>query len=78
MTSSCLNQSRDDRKSKTRPGNKPSDHQANQYTIEAEAYIYIPRGERDVIRLRNPTEDSRAFRRMLTSADQVSAGFTNV
>ena len=29
-----------------------------------------PRGERDVIRLRNPTEDKRAFRRMLTSADQ--------
>ena len=28
-----------------------------------------PRGERDVIRLRNPTEDKRAFRRMLTSAD---------
>ena len=27
------------------------------------------RGERDVIRLRNPTEDKRAFRRMLTSAD---------
>ena len=28
-----------------------------------------PRGECDVIRLRNPTEDKRAFRRMLTSAD---------
>ena len=27
------------------------------------------RGERDVIRLRNPTEDKRAFRRMLMSAD---------
>ena len=27
------------------------------------------RGERDVIRLRNPTEDKRAFRQMLTSAD---------
>ena len=26
-------------------------------------------GERDVIRLRNPTEDERAFRRILTSAD---------
>ena len=37
MTSSCLNQSRDDQKSKTRPGNKPSDHQTNQYTIEEEA-----------------------------------------
>ena len=63
MISSCLNQSRDDRKSKTRPRNKPSDHQTNQYTIEAE-------GVRDVKRLRNPTEDSRAFRRMLTSADR--------
>ena len=26
-------------------------------------------GERDVIRLRNPSENKRAFRRMLTSAD---------
>ena len=32
---------------------------------------YIPRGERDVIRLRNPTEDKRAFRGMLTSADHL-------
>ena len=31
-----------------------------------------PRGERDVIRLRNPTEDKRAFRRMLTSADRLA------
>ena len=31
------------------------------------------RGERDVIRLRNPTEDKMAFRRMLTSADLVAA-----
>ena len=30
---------------------------------------YLHRGERDVIRLRNPTEDKRALRRMLTSAD---------
>ena len=29
-----------------------------------------PRGEGGVIRLRNPTEDKRAFRRMLTSADR--------
>ena len=29
------------------------------------------RGERDVIRLRNPTEDKRAFRGMLTSADHL-------
>ena len=28
-----------------------------------------PRGECDVIRLQNPTEDKRAFRRMLMSAD---------
>ena len=28
------------------------------------------RGERDVIRLRNSTEDKRAFRRVLTSADR--------
>ena len=28
-----------------------------------------PQGERDVIHLRNLTEDKRAFRRMLTSAD---------
>ena len=27
------------------------------------------RGDRDVIRLRNPTEDNRAFRRMFMSAD---------
>ena len=31
-----------------------------------ESHINL-RGERDVIRLRNPTEDKRAFRRMLTS-----------
>ena len=40
-----------------------------------EALIHVheskgkPRGERDVIRLRTPTEDKRAFRRMLTSAE---------
>ena len=34
-----------------------------------ESHIAL-RGERDVIRLRNPTEDKRAFRRMLTSADR--------
>ena len=33
-----------------------------------ESHIKL-RGERDVIRLRNPTEDKRAFRRMLSSAD---------
>ena len=31
---------------------------------------YLLRGERDVIRLRNPTEDKRALRRTLTSADR--------
>ena len=38
------------------------------YRIAIEVQINL-RGERDVIRLRNPTEDKRAFRRMLTSAD---------
>ena len=44
----------------------------SEWTIEAKWVTgkYIPRGERDVIRLRNPTEDWRAFRRMLTSADR--------
>ena len=37
-----------------------------------ESHINL-RGERDVIRLRNPTEDKRAFRRMLTSSDRNSA-----
>ena len=32
---------------------------------------YLLQGERDVIRLRNPTEDKRALRRMLTSADRI-------
>ena len=31
---------------------------------------YKSRGQREVVRLRNLTEDKRAFRRMLTSADQ--------
>ena len=33
------------------------------------------RVERDVIRLRNPTEDKRAFRRILTSADHHTYNF---
>lgn len=37
-----------------------------------------PRGERDVIRLRNPTEDERAFRQMLTSADRMPGANTFV
>ena len=53
---------------------KPSDHQTNQSGRSRQKHTwvtakYIPRGERDVIRLRNPTEDKRAFRRMLTTAD---------
>ena len=35
---------------------------------------YLLRGERDVISLRNPTEDKRALRRMLTSADRRTGG----
>ena len=38
-----------------------------------ESHIKL-RGERDVIRLRNPTEDKRAFRRMLTSANRPPMG----
>ena len=51
-----------------------SDHQKNQ-SGRSKRSLYEsqeePRGERDVIRLRNPTEDKRAFRRMLTSADHI-------
>ena len=45
----------------------------SEWTIEAKLHESQgePRGERDVIRLRNPTEDKRAFRRMLTSADRI-------
>ena len=78
MASSWLNQSRDDRKSKTRPRNKHQIIRQTQLTIEAKLLHESqrePRGERDVIRLRNPTEDKRAFRRMLTSADPVKMMF---
>ena len=76
MASSCLNQSRDDRRNKTRPQNKPSDHPTHQSGRQEQKHTwvtgkYIPRGERDVTRLRNPTEDKRAFRRMLTSAERL-------
>ena len=68
VASSWLNQSRDDRKSETTPRNKHQIIRQTEWTIEEKAYMsyreYIPRGERDVIRLRNPTEDKRAFRRM--------------
>ena len=65
VASSWMNQSRDDRKSKTRPRNKPSDHQTNQSGRSKQKHTrvtgkYIPLGERDVILLRNPTEDKRA------------------
>ena len=72
MASSWLNQSRDDRKSKTRPRNKHQIIRQIEWTIEAKLLHESqgePRGERDLIRLRNPTEDKRAFRQMLTSAD---------
>ena len=44
------------------------------WTLEPLTYTWVtgkyePRGERDVIRFRNPTEDKRDFRRMLTSAN---------
>ena len=52
-----------------------SDHQKNQsgrLKRNLHESKEEPRGERDVIRLRNPTEDKRTFRRMLTSADRNS------
>ena len=44
----------------------------SEWTIEPKAHkaYMIYHEERDVISLRNPTEDKRAFRLMLTSADQ--------
>ena len=50
-----------------------SDHQTNQGGRSKRSLHESqgePRAERDVIRLRNQTEDERAFRRMLTSADR--------
>ena len=44
----------------------------SEYTSEAEEVTgkYLPRGERDVIRLRNPTEDFKCLSTdVLTSAD---------
>ena len=73
VASFWLNQSRDDRKSKTRPRNKHQIIRQIRVDDRSETYMsagkYEPRGERDVIRFRNSTEDKRAFRRMLTSAD---------
>ena len=42
-----------------------------EYTIEAVYHTWYTTGRADVIRLRNSTEDKRAFWRMLTSADRV-------
>ena len=73
---SWLNQSRDDRKSKARRSRNK--HQIirqirvddrGEALYELQVLKYEARGERDVIRFRNPTEDKRAFRLMLTSAD---------
>ena len=68
MASYWLNQSRDDPKSR-------SDQIIRQIKVDdrtksTESIHDIPREEGDVINLRNPTKDKRAFRRMLTSADQ--------
>ena len=99
--SSWLNQSRDDRKSKTRSRNKhqiirqirvdnrsdmalvPQDISwGHTWTTDSKRSLHEspgePRGERDVIRLRNPTEDKRAFRRMLTSADPATKADSKV
>ena len=63
VASSWLTQSRDDRKSKTRPRNKPqnADHQTNQSgrsKRSSHESQEVPHGERDVVRLQNPTEDN--------------------
>ena len=70
VASSWLNQSGDDRKTKTRPRNKHQIIRQIRVDDRSKSIHDIQRGERDVTRLRNPTEDKRAFRRMLTSADR--------
>ena len=60
-------------KKQDKTSKQTSDHQTNQSGRSKQSLHEShgeARGERDVIRLRNPTEDKRAFRRMLTSADQ--------
>ena len=53
-----------------------SDHQTNLSGRSKQKHTwvtgkYIPQGEHEVICLQNPTEDKRAFWRMLTSADPI-------
>ena len=60
-------------KKQDKTSKQTSDHQTNQSGRSKRSLHESqgePRGERDVIRLQNPTEDKRAFRRMLTSADR--------
>ena len=59
-------------KKQDKTSKQTSDHKTNQSGRSKRSLHESqrePRGERDVIRLRNPTEDQRAFRRMLTIAD---------
>ena len=59
-------------KKQDKTSKQTSDHQKNQsgrWKRSLHESRGEPRGERGVIRLRNPTEDERAFRRMLTNAD---------
>ena len=60
-------------KKQDKTSKQTSDHQTNQSGRSKRSLNmnHEPaRGERDVIRFRNPTEDKRAFWRMLTSADR--------
>ena len=71
MASSCLNWL-ESIEEWSKKWDKISHQKSNKSDIDDgnadESHINL-RGERDVIRLRNPTEDKRAFRRILTSAD---------
>ena len=70
MASSCLNWL-ESIQEWSKKWDKNSHQKSNKSDTESaeESHIEL-RGERDVIRLRNPTEDRRAFRRMLASADR--------
>ena len=69
MASSCLNWL-ESIEEWSKKWDKTSHQKSNKSDIELQMdHILNLRGERDVIRLRNPTEDERAFRRILTSAD---------
>ena len=48
-----------------------SDHQSNKSIRSKQNHTWYTRRRADVIRLQNPTEDNRAFWRMLTSANRV-------